>query len=141
MKITTSRSTNRPAPTDHQAFEVFVPGKRGSAGRCTSPAILQLYPKGARTARMVSVGACPLAGPERPARQAAASGAAVAGHNWSPFLGGAGGRGITAAIGAMGATAPAGSAVLLGGMTLGRIGGETAIGSLAADLLLVPVVS
>ena len=82
-----------------------------------------------------------LAGRERPELQAAACAAAVAGHNWSPFLGGAGGRGITAAIGALGATAPTGSAVLLGGMTLGRIGGETAFGSFAADMLLVPYVS
>src|SRR3954451_24344042 len=82
-----------------------------------------------------------LAGKERPELQAAACAAAVAGHNWSPFLRGAGGRGITAAIGALGATAPTGSAVLLGGLTLGRIGGETAFGSFAADMLLVPYVS
>jgi glycerol-3-phosphate acyltransferase PlsY len=82
-----------------------------------------------------------LAGRERPELQAIASAAAVAGHNWSPFLGGAGGRGITAAIGAMAATAPVGSAVLLGGLTLGRIGGETALGSFAADMLLIPYAS
>ena len=82
-----------------------------------------------------------LAGREREELQAAACAAAVAGHNWSPFLKGAGGRGITAAIGALGATAPTGSAVLLGGLTLGRIGGETAFGSFAADMLLVPYVS
>src|SRR5438309_1544352 len=35
--------------------------------------------------------------------------------------------------------APAGSAILLGGMTVGRLGGETAIGSLLADAVLVPV--
>ena len=82
-----------------------------------------------------------LAGRERPALQAAACGAAVAGHNWSPFLGGAGGRGISPAIGALGAAAPVGSAILLGGMTVGRLGGETAIGSLAADAVLVPVLA
>jgi glycerol-3-phosphate acyltransferase PlsY len=79
-----------------------------------------------------------LAGRERPELQALACAAAVAGHNWSPFLGGAGGRGISPAIGALGATAPAGSAILLGGMTVGRLGGETAIGSLVADAVLVP---
>jgi glycerol-3-phosphate acyltransferase PlsY len=82
-----------------------------------------------------------LAGRDRPGLQAAASAAAVAGHNWSPFLGGAGGRGISPAIGALGAVAPAGSAILLGGMTVGRLSGETAIGSLAADVALVPVLA
>jgi len=80
-----------------------------------------------------------LAGRDRPELQAAACAAAVAGHNWSPFLNGAGGRGISPAIGALGAAAPAGSAVLLGGMTVGRLSGETAIGSLVADAVLVPV--
>ena len=51
------------------------------------------------------------------------------------------GRGISPAIGALGAVAPAGSALLLGGMTLGRLSGETAIGSLAADVALVPVLA
>src|SRR3954468_13609206 len=82
-----------------------------------------------------------LAGRDQPALQAAACAAAVAGHNWSPFLRGAGGRGISPAIGALGAAAPAGSAVLLGGMTVGRLSGETALGSLAADAVLVPVLA
>jgi len=82
-----------------------------------------------------------LAGRDRPELQAAACAAAVAGHNWSPFLGGAGGRGISPAIGALAAAAPAGSAILLGGMTVGRLSGETAIGSLAADAVLVPVLA
>src|SRR6266480_1433768 len=82
-----------------------------------------------------------LAGRDRPVLQAAACGVAVAGHNWSPFLGGAGGRGISPAIGALGAAAPVGSAILLGGMTVGRLSGETAIGSLAADAVLVPVLA
>ena len=82
-----------------------------------------------------------LAGRDRPGLQAAACAAAVAGHNWSPFLAGAGGRGISPAIGALGAAAPVGSAILLGGMTVGRLGGETAIGSLAAGALLVPVLA
>ena len=82
-----------------------------------------------------------LAGRERPGLQAAACGAAVAGHNWSPFLGGAGGRGISPAIGALAATAPAGAVALLGGMTVGRLSGETALGSLVADALLVPLLA
>jgi len=82
-----------------------------------------------------------LAGRDRPGLQAAACAAAVAGHDWSPFLGGAGGRGISPAIGALGAAAPVGSAVLLGGMTVGRLSGETAIGSLVSDVVLVPVLA
>jgi glycerol-3-phosphate acyltransferase PlsY len=82
-----------------------------------------------------------LAGRDRPRLQAAACAAAVAGHDWSPFLGGAGGRGISPAIGALGAAAPAGSAILLGGMTVGRLSGETAIGSLVADVILVPALA
>src|SRR5438270_7454914 len=82
-----------------------------------------------------------LAGRDRPGLQAAACAAAVAGHNWSPVLGGAGGRGISPAIGAMGAVAPAGSAILLGGMTAGRLSGETALGALAAHVILVPVLA
>jgi len=82
-----------------------------------------------------------LAGRDRPELQAAACALAVAGHNWSPFLRGAGGRGISPAIGALGAAAPAGSAILLGGMTVGRLAGETAIGSVVADAALIPVLA
>jgi len=80
-----------------------------------------------------------LAGRSRPRLRALAAGAAVAGHNWSPFLRGAGGRGISPALGALAAGAPAGSVLLLGGMVGGRLAGETAIGALCADAALVPV--
>jgi glycerol-3-phosphate acyltransferase PlsY len=70
---------------------------------------------------------------------AAAAAASVAGHNWSPWLRGAGGRGLSPAIGALLVGAPAGAAVLLGGMAAGRLAGETAIGTVAADAALVPV--
>jgi glycerol-3-phosphate acyltransferase PlsY len=80
-----------------------------------------------------------VAGRERPLAAALAGGAAVTGHNWSPWLRGAGGRGISPAMGALAVTAPAGSALLLAGLALGRLGGETALGSLAADLALVPL--
>jgi glycerol-3-phosphate acyltransferase PlsY len=72
---------------------------------------------------------------------ALASAAAVCGHNWSPWLRGAGGRGLSPAIGALLVAAPAGAAVLLGGMAVGRLAGETAIGVLVADAVLVPVVA
>ena len=80
-----------------------------------------------------------LAGRQHPAIAALAGAAAVAGHNWSPFLGGAGGRGISPAIGALLVTAPAGSGVLLAGLAVGKLAGETALGSFIADLVLVPV--
>jgi len=80
-----------------------------------------------------------LAGRDHPVGRALAGAAAVAGHNWSPFLGGAGGRGISPAMGALLVTAPVGSGVLLAGLALGKLAGETALGSFIADLLLVPV--
>jgi glycerol-3-phosphate acyltransferase PlsY len=80
-----------------------------------------------------------LAGRDRPVLAAAAGGVAVAGHNWSPLLRGAGGRGISPAVGALLPRAWPGSAVLLGGMAAGRLAGETAIGSLVADAALVPL--
>jgi acyl phosphate:glycerol-3-phosphate acyltransferase len=83
-----------------------------------------------------------LAGPQqRPSLAAIAGAAAVTGHNWSPFLGGAGGRGISPAMGALLVTAPQGAAVLLTGLAAGRILGETALGALAADAALIPVLS
>jgi glycerol-3-phosphate acyltransferase PlsY len=80
-----------------------------------------------------------LAGRHHPVAAALAGAAAVAGHNWSPFLRGAGGRGISPAIGALLVNAPAGSGLLLAGLALGKLAGETALGSFIADLLLVPV--
>jgi glycerol-3-phosphate acyltransferase PlsY len=80
-----------------------------------------------------------LAGRSHPVAAALAGAAAVAGHNWSPLLGGQGGRGISPAMGALLVTAPAGCAVLLSGLIVGRLGGETALGSFAADLALMPV--
>ncbi len=82
-----------------------------------------------------------LAGRRHPGAAALAGGAAVIGHNWSPLLGGAGGRGISPATGALLVTAPAGSGILLAGLALGKIAGETAIGSFVADVVLVPVVA
>jgi acyl phosphate:glycerol-3-phosphate acyltransferase len=81
-----------------------------------------------------------IAGVDEPVVAAVAAGAAVTGHDWSPFLRGSGGRGISPAMGALLPRAPAGAAVLLAGLALGRLAGETALGSLVADLALVPVV-
>jgi glycerol-3-phosphate acyltransferase PlsY len=80
-----------------------------------------------------------LAGRDRPMLRAAAAGAAIVGHNWSPFLRGAGGRGLSPAIGALLVAAPAGAAALLSGMAIGRLVHQTAVGSLVADFAAVPV--
>lgn len=80
-----------------------------------------------------------LAGRRHPIAAALAGGCAVCGHNWSPLLGGAGGRGISPAIGALGVSAPAGSLVLLAGLAFGKLAGETALGCFVADVVLVPV--
>jgi glycerol-3-phosphate acyltransferase PlsY len=82
-----------------------------------------------------------LAGRSRPTLAAAAGGAAVAGHNWSVFLGGAGGRGISPAMGALAAQAWPGTAVLAAGLGGGRLVRETALASFVADLLVVPVLA
>ena len=80
-----------------------------------------------------------LARPAGPSTVAAAGAAAVSGHNWSPWLGGAGGRGLSPAIGALLVGAPAGAALLLAGMAAGRLAGETAVGTVVADVALVPL--
>jgi glycerol-3-phosphate acyltransferase PlsY len=80
-----------------------------------------------------------LAGSDRPSLAAAAGAAAVCGHNWSPFLKGEGGRGISPAMGALLPQAWAGSVLLLTGLALGRIGRDTALGCLVADAALVPL--
>jgi glycerol-3-phosphate acyltransferase PlsY len=80
-----------------------------------------------------------LAGADRPVLGAIAGGLAVAGHNWSPFLSGAGGRGLSPAIGALLPRAWPGSVVILGGMVAGKFAKQTALGSFAAQCALVPV--
>lgn len=81
-----------------------------------------------------------LAGGDRSVVAAVSAAAGVAGHNWSPFLRGAGGRGISPAIGALLAGAPVGGAVLLAGLAAGRLVRATAFVSLVADVALVPLV-
>jgi acyl phosphate:glycerol-3-phosphate acyltransferase len=82
-----------------------------------------------------------LAGRDRPLLAAAAATAGVAGHNWSPWLGGAGGRGISVALGALLPRAGAGTVVLALGLAGGRLCRQTGLGSFAADVALVPVVA
>jgi glycerol-3-phosphate acyltransferase PlsY len=79
-----------------------------------------------------------LAGHDRPALAAVAGGLAVVGHDWSPFLSGAGGRGISTAMGALLVTAWPGTVLLLLGMALGRLIDQAGFGSFLADVMLVP---
>lgn len=65
--------------------------------------------------------------------------ATVAGHNWSVFLSGAGGRGLSPALGVTTVLAPEATAVLGAGLAAGRLSGETALGSFVAQALM-PVV-
>lgn len=79
-----------------------------------------------------------LAGKTRPVLRAAGAGAAVTGHNWSPFLRFSGGRGLSVAMGALLAIAPEGSALIGAGLGVGRLVGETGLSSFAAVACLPP---
>jgi glycerol-3-phosphate acyltransferase PlsY len=80
-----------------------------------------------------------LAGRDRPAVAALATGASVAGHNWSPWLRGAGGRGISPALGALVIRDWPGTVTLAIGLAAGRLAKHTGLGSFLADVALVPV--
>jgi glycerol-3-phosphate acyltransferase PlsY len=86
-----------------------------------------------------TVGVLAAGGGRRPGLAALAAAAAVSGHNWSPFLRGAGGRGISPAMGALLVTAPEGAGVLLAGVAAGRAVRQTALGAVVADAVLLPV--
>src|SRR4051794_2349116 len=82
-----------------------------------------------------------LAGSERPGLAAVAGGAAIAGHNWSPFLRGAGGRGVAPSLGVLGAQAWPGIPVMLGGLVAGKAARQTGLGGFVAQCALVPVLA
>jgi len=82
-----------------------------------------------------------LAGPDRPVLAALAGGLAVVGHNWSPFLRGAGGRGLSPSLGALLPRHWPGTVTLLAGMAGGRLARASAVGVLVADAALVPVLA
>jgi glycerol-3-phosphate acyltransferase PlsY len=81
----------------------------------------------------------PLLAGDRAVVAAFAGGLAVAGHNWSPFLRGAGGRGIAPALGALLVNAWPGALVLVLGMLAGKVVDETALGAFAAEIAVTPV--
>lgn len=69
-----------------------------------------------------------------------ATAAALVGHNWSPWLGGAGGRGISPALGATLVQAPEATLWLLAGLAGGRVARMTGLGSsLAIATLPLPL--
>jgi glycerol-3-phosphate acyltransferase PlsY len=72
---------------------------------------------------------------------AAAAGLAVAGHNWSPFLRGAGGRGVLTATGVLLVAAPPGATLIVGGVLAGYIMDDTARVCLVAEVLLTPALA
>jgi glycerol-3-phosphate acyltransferase PlsY len=80
-----------------------------------------------------------LAGPRRPVLAAVAAAAGVSGHNWSPFLRGAGGRGLSVAMGALAARHWQGTALLLAGLAAGRLVDEAGFGAFVADAALGPL--
>ncbi|MGH9112930.1 MAG: glycerol-3-phosphate acyltransferase, partial [Acidimicrobiales bacterium] len=82
-----------------------------------------------------------LAGRDRPMLAAMSGAAGVAGHNWSPWLGGAGGRGISVAMGSFGVHAWPGTVVLATGLAAGRLCRQTGLGSFVADVALTPVLA
>jgi acyl phosphate:glycerol-3-phosphate acyltransferase len=82
-----------------------------------------------------------LAGRNRPNLGAMAGGFAVAGHNWSPFLSGAGGRGISSVLGATLVLAPEATAVMALGLGGGRLLRQTGLGCFLSLLAMFPVLA
>jgi glycerol-3-phosphate acyltransferase PlsY len=79
-----------------------------------------------------------LAGRDRPTL-ALHAGLVVTGHNWSPFMRGAGGRGITPATGALLGINRRSATVILGGPIIGYVCRATGLGSFVSQLLLLSV--
>ena len=82
-----------------------------------------------------------LAGGDHTTLAAFAGGLAVVGHNWSPFLRGAGGRGVAPAVGALLVQAWPGALLLLGGLVAGKAFRETGLGGFVAEVLLAPTLA
>lgn len=82
-----------------------------------------------------------LAGGDRPTLAAIAGGIAVAGHNWSPFLRGAGGRGTAPALGALFVNAWPGAILVLGSLVAGKAFRQTGVGGFIGEVALAPVLA
>jgi acyl phosphate:glycerol-3-phosphate acyltransferase len=72
---------------------------------------------------------------------AIAGGLAVAGHNWSPFLRGHGGRGIAPALGALLVNAWPGAVVILVALVVSRAFRQTGLGGFVGEVALTPVLA
>ena len=83
----------------------------------------------------------PLLAQDRAVLAAIAGGIAVVGHNWSPFLGGKGGRGIAPALGALAVTAWPAVIVLLASLLAGRAVRQTGLGGFIGEAALTPVLA
>lgn len=82
----------------------------------------------------------PLLASEQPGLACLTTAAALVGHNWSPWIGGSGGRGISPAMGATLVQAPEAALWLLAGLVGGRVTRMTGLGSsLAIVTLTVPL--
>ncbi|HSO96271.1 MAG TPA: glycerol-3-phosphate acyltransferase [Acidimicrobiia bacterium] len=68
-----------------------------------------------------------------------AGGLAVAGHNWSPFLRGHGGRGLAPALGSLLVNAWPGAVLLLAVLVAGRAFRQTGLGAFLGEVLLTPM--
>lgn len=82
----------------------------------------------------------PTAG-ERPLLAAGCAGAVAAGHNWSIFLRGEGGRAISASLGSTLVLAWPGTVVLSLGMGVGRLCRHTGLGSFISQAILPGVLA
>lgn len=70
-----------------------------------------------------------------------AGGLAVAGHNWSPFLRGHGGRGVAPALGSLLVNAWPGAVVLLAALVATRAIRQTGLGGFVGEAALTPVLA
>lgn len=80
-----------------------------------------------------------LAGGDRPLLVACAGGAAVIGHNWSPLLRGAGGRGFAPALGVLLVAAWPCAVGLLLGLVVGLLLKQTGLVVFLAELAIAPL--
>jgi len=81
----------------------------------------------------------PVLAGDRPLLGALAGGVAVIGHDWSPFLRGAGGRGVAPTLGALLVNAWPGAVLVLVCMLLGWATKQTGLGTFVGMVALVPV--
>lgn len=79
-----------------------------------------------------------LAGTHRPELAALAGGLAVVGHNWSPFLRGAGGRGFSVSLGVLLVLGWPGAVLLLGMLIVGLLLKQSGLTVFVAMLVLAP---